>query len=90
MKSNWIVIEGRCWRTTCCPPRLRSVRASRVLKMTCDLSAIYMKLLARWLARNCREIIQSCLREEEWLDAEDVRNGDFCGTSGSDFRAFDF
>jgi hypothetical protein len=23
------------------------------------------------LARQCREIIQTCLREEEWLDAEE-------------------
>jgi hypothetical protein len=39
--------------------------------MACDLSATYLKDLARRLARECREIIQSCLREEEWLDAED-------------------
>jgi hypothetical protein len=39
--------------------------------MACDLSAAYLKLLARRLARECREIVQSCLREEEWLDAED-------------------
>jgi hypothetical protein len=39
--------------------------------MSCDLSAVYLKLLARRLARQCREIIQACLREEEWLDAEE-------------------
>jgi len=39
--------------------------------MARDLSAIDLNLVARRLARQCREIIQSCLREEEWLDAED-------------------
>lgn len=39
--------------------------------MNCDLSAVYVHLLARRLARQCRAIVQSCLREEEWLDAED-------------------
>ena len=39
--------------------------------MARDLSAIELKRIARRLARQCREIIQSCLREEEWPDAED-------------------
>jgi hypothetical protein len=28
-------------------------------------------LLALRVARQCREIIQACLREEEWADAEE-------------------
>jgi hypothetical protein len=39
--------------------------------MTCDLSAVYLRLLTRRLARQCREIVQNGLREDEWLDAED-------------------
>jgi hypothetical protein len=38
--------------------------------MSCDLSAVYFKLLARRLARQCREIVQAFLREAEWIDAE--------------------
>jgi hypothetical protein len=39
--------------------------------MSYDLSAIDRNVLARRLARQCREIVQACLREEEWIDAED-------------------
>jgi hypothetical protein len=53
--------------------RIASATADGMGGMTkfCDLSAAYRKLLARRLARRCREFIHGCLREEEWLDAED-------------------
>ena len=38
--------------------------------MSSELSEGFLKLLARRLARQCREIIQACLREEEWADCE--------------------
>jgi hypothetical protein len=53
------------------------------------------------LARRCRMIIQTCLREEEWLDAdrefyliiraglEDTRNGDRAGGDRSNKGEFD-
>jgi hypothetical protein len=38
--------------------------------MPLDLSPIELHVLALRLARECRVIVQSCLREEEWPDAD--------------------
>jgi hypothetical protein len=35
-----------------------------------DLDAPYLHEAAKRMARECRHIVQSCLREEEWLDAD--------------------
>ena len=72
LARNWARLSGQLQAAILGIVESPEVSLSRdhQLPSPAPASSAYIEQLARYLAHRCRSIVQCCLREEEWIDAD--------------------